>query len=1381
MKKRYITTFLAIFVACFALCSFFSCDLYAESKEKVTDILDLIDEGSSLFADQKYLLALQKYKEAMAASDEILSSEPANGRISLLKELLVTKIKECKSEIANARGYAGEDVLYDDKIGEIYELIDRADNDRKERRLYVALKEYAEAGKRVESVLEKKPDHKEALLLSAFLKKRKTDCLNEIDSYDAESAKTRLFSKKWKDITGMMKNASEEEEKEKFLISLREYKRALSALKELEEEFPESGPRISIAKEMAQLGIEGVKEKIEKLEKEIESGILYESEKSAPQEERLQPQSATSISYKLREEKTPGKGREAKSGAFEGEKPPQKVVPAEKSVALRREPASTEEKVRPSGSVQKTVVKPEKPKAACPYLINFKSSILDFITHSRTQALSEAERGRFVNSERLSRMKKGLGLFISAAGGKIGAMKAAFMRTAEKTVPAGEKTEKKMPEGKEILPEEIPAKPEKPACAPEEIATAPEEPESAASKALEGSAEVEKSAPEVESKEGEIVPETADAKKVSKPIIPDVAVKAPQIEGEWVQSRKNAPTGYDFSEYRKDPDIIFIFEGKGYKFSTPCLRKGNEIWVPVNEFTKMLGLTFLKAGDQTVVVIRYDGTPLEMNVGDVNALVNKKHFSTMPRPLALLDGAFMLSLDSMENALDITSEYNASDNSVKVARQQKLKFETFTVEKPAAPPKEENKMEIPRTIIPELPREMRNELLPPEYSRDVDLKLDTSFKYYEEMLTRHRTRYNEYYLSGKLFDLDVFGHLSMKDYDTSDKRTFKEDGQHLSFAKGKTTLKMLDNFMSLPGVKTQSQSYWGVELFSGDTPIKTTFWAGEMDPFSIPSSDGETTVRYKGQMYASKQDWIDTEKFRLSAVELFTHSESEFFEETGLTNYPRNNFVYLLDSDWEAYPGFHFNNTFAQSTYMPDNERGLVIGDYDFKSGIKYTNDRFNINSSFEYIGDRYVSLSIPSSYQDYMGWDLASNFNISDNLTLSFASNISRDNVAFNKSVPTTDNNGVTANAVLSLPWGQSLNAGWSYNNYYTSGGGQDATGSEYKSYRLDYYKTLGQTASLQLGWLYYRSDPLASSTGSTLYNTYSATIYKNFPELNGSYIRVYQDLTQTKQLSMDGLPSSEVWNTSVSGKYYILPYLSFSGDLRIQSAYQATQDNTAIMSISTGLDYNPSPSTSLSLTYEVDNMDLYDKYRTTRDWSVLFLVRHAFDVQTPEKWGKVRVSVFEDLNGNNIMDEGEKGLEGILAYIVSGRGARTNTKGVALIKNVVPGERKVRLDLRKLPVDMVIKGDTSNSITVKPLKITDTTFVVVTTGKITGRIFVDINKDGVFEKSIDVPIPNARLVLSPDSVDTLSFSDGSYLFDYIYPGLHQINIDMESISKDY
>ena len=1402
MKKRYIFLTMVFVLAGLLINLGSSAELYANTREGESQILSLIEEGAIDYESQRFVLALRKYKEATSLLYNIITKEPDNKRILLLKELVDKKIAECRLEIEKIEVEIDPDFLNDKKLSKVYDLIEEANIDRDEQRYYIALKKYSKAERYIQSILEEDPEQEEARLLFGLIANKKASVRREIETVDGPGAEERQFVNSIKEITGIIKEASKDERSGRYLIARRKYRRAISLLEDLEKDFPNKRTRISITKEMAQIRLgecnatieslggplearvtrkpiepakEPIKEPARKLarepiieparEVEVLRVVKKPAEKQVVEKERIEKEERVEyvekrphVEYHVTEEpkveeRLPVK-IERKRFAFPKITLPS--IPFGKITSYFRPRYATRGLKPTLGRIDRTKeslvryaeTSRETTKNGLSKLKEILSpnSIKGFIAKSRENAREEASKAYSINSTRQSNIINGLKNLMGLIKRKISQAKETIKGPEEEIIEAVGKVEVA-----EITKPEVKEVP----VALGEIKEVPV--------ALE--------------REAEIIEEVHAPKEIQ-------VKKLEETGRQWIDARKRKPSGYNFSSYREDPDIKFVSNEREFKFASPVLRKGNDIWVPLEEFAKEFNLTYLRPGKTSVIVISQEGMPLEMNIGEKDVLINKQLFMKMSKPLAAYGDKIMLSLDSIKEVFEIAYEYSPDTNTVKIISGRKAKFTTFSMVKPPEVIEEEKRLHEAEGLIkpPSLPRGIRKELLPIEYYPDVDLRLNTSFRYFHDMLANRRTRYNEYYMDGTLYGVKAYGHLSLRDYQTDEKAVIQEDAQHLSFFKDGSGIKLLDNYMRLPGVKSQSHSYWGIEVDNQnkDELIKNYLWAGEMDPISVSKVDGSGSVKYFGNLYSGKQDIIDTDNLKLSAVELFTHSESENFDDTGLTTHPRNNFVYLLDTMWKPRSELTWYNTFAQSTYMPDNERDIVIPDYDFKTRMKYKEDRFSATTSFEFVGDRYASLGIPSAYQDFIGSNIYSNYKITEDLNLNISGDLSRDNVAFNDDRAHTDNAGISTGLNWALPWKQNLSFGWSYDRYQTSGGDGDSSGSEYKTYRLDYYKNLG-TASLQLAWQYYRMDPLASNTGSLFYHTYSASLYKSFPELHGSFVRLYQDMTKTKELSMAGLPAKITYNTDLSGKLYVLPYLSFSGGARLRSAYQEQVENTSIFSLSAGVDYKPGPDTDLGLTYEVGNMDLYDNYRRTDDWSILFYARHIFGFRSAEKWGNVKVYVFEDLNGNDIKDAEEIGLGDILAYVIKGRGAQTNADGIALIRKVVPGAREVMLDLRDLPVDMVIKGDSTKGVAVNPLKTSEITFIIVTTGEIRGRVYVDKDGNGKFDKDIDLPLPNIRLFLTPDFMDTLSFSDGSYMFEYVYPGIHQVNMDTKNVPLEY
>jgi len=865
-----------------------------------------------------------------------------------------------------------------------------------------------------------------------------------------------------------------------------------------------------------------------------------------------------------------------------------------------------------------------------------------------------------------------------------------------------------------------------------------------------------------------------------------LSVSAADTSGqEWVVSKKQEITGYDLSGYTADPAVSFIFEDQSFKLDTAPLRRGDDVWVLPEEIAQKLRLVFIPVNDSAITVIGFDGALIDLKVGEPSATINKSTPAPVNKPLSKKDGRFMISVDTLAGLLGISSQYHADRNEIVLSRTTEEAFSSFTVEKPPEVIVEQKEFEKKEESLKplELPKDIKEEALPAQFRKDIDLHVDTQFDYLKDMYVfdrLQRTRFNRYFLSGNAYDVGVNGNLSYKDFSTSEKSQYMNDRQFVSFMKDGSGIKLLDNYFVLPSLRTQSQGYWGIEAddASGTVFRKNIVRIGELDPVSLNFLDGTGTSKYFGKLVSVENEWHRTDKLKLTTTTLFVKNSPEFADQSGRTAYPRNNVVGLIDSDYLIYPGLNLYNTYGQSLYNRDDKPETTVSDLDYRTGFRFNQERFTFGSSVEYVGNQYVSLNIPDTYQDYLGGDFWSQFLISNYWTLSLSSNLNKNNVDHLAAEQTTFGKAFSIANSFSLPWSQNINVSWDYNSTLSRGAELDTNGNEYNYYSFDYYKAIG-TMGLQAGYQYFRADPLGMSTGSNYFHLVSGSVYKFFPNLNGSYLRLYQDIRKNKQLSTGNTPSLITYDTDLTVRYYIRRNLNVMAECRLRSTEQDIVKNTAIVTLNTGIEYSPWPDTTVGFSYILNSMDLFIKNRTTRDYSLLFTARHMFDIQTPDKWGTVTVYVFEDKNNNGRLDADE-GMNDVLAYVVDGRYAKTNGIGKAVIRKVVPGLRHVQIDMRGLPVELMVKGTPVQDVMVEPLKTSVVSFVMVRTGAVKGRVFIDMNKNGIYDKDIDQVVPNARVALLPTDAETFSFSDGTYVFEYVDPGEYDVTINTNTLPKD-
>jgi len=507
---------------------------------------------------------------------------------------------------------------------------------------------------------------------------------------------------------------------------------------------------------------------------------------------------------------------------------------------------------------------------------------------------------------------------------------------------------------------------------------------------------------------------------------------------DWIFATKKQPEGYNLSQYQPDDGMSFSLDGESFQLEPPAVRRETEIWVPVNALLKNLGLLFIKLDDKSVNIIGFDGSLFSLSLGSREVVLNKRTSFKIRKPLAKYRDYFMLELESLSRSLGIECTYDAQINSVQFEKEKQEGFSTFTMVKPIEVIQEEAaEEEMIEELKPRLPREIKEEILHGQYAPDIDLLFDDSFSYFHDMLDNYRIRYNELYLSGRAYGVSVKGQLTAKDFRSNNKIRFREEGQHLSFFKDGDGIRLFDNYVTLSSVRTQAQSYWGLEATNKHLPFmkKSVVKIGRLDPVSVTSLDGGQSIRYFGDLYFLEQDWIDDEKAEVSTMVMVVRNDTELGDDKGDSTHPRDTLVYLVDSELEIKPDLKFYNTFAQSVYVRDDKPKTVISDIDYRTRFRLKKKRYILSTGFEYVGDEYASLSLPSTYQDYMGWDFSSSFYISDIWSFGVTGSLNKDNVDRIGPVQTTYGRTLSVTNSFNLPWGHDVNLSWYYNRTHTEG----------------------------------------------------------------------------------------------------------------------------------------------------------------------------------------------------------------------------------------------------------------------------------------------------------------------------------------------------------
>lgn len=208
-------------------------------------------------------------------------------------------------------------------------------------------------------------------------------------------------------------------------------------------------------------------------------------------------------------------------------------------------------------------------------------------------------------------------------------------------------------------------------------------------------------------------------------------------------------------------------------------------------------------------------------------------------------------------------------------------------------------------------------------------------------------------------------------------------------------------------------------------------------------------------------------------------------------------------------------------------------------------------------------------------------------------------------------------------------------------------------------------------------------------------------------------------------------------------------------------------------------------------------------------------------ERKGKIKGSVFLDANENGIKNADESGLEGVSLVMENGERVTSDVDGSFIFDEVKPGEHLVALDERKLPDDYFLIGESSVIVSVFWGGTARVTFSVgyiapppppptaeemlalkkaedealeekkkeeakkkeeennkKPTGRVTGRVFIDSDNDGVYDHGEEGA--EGVVVLLDGTKSATTDRRGNFAFDDVPPGAHMVSLLTDSEFSD-
>jgi hypothetical protein len=155
----------------------------------------------------------------------------------------------------------------------------------------------------------------------------------------------------------------------------------------------------------------------------------------------------------------------------------------------------------------------------------------------------------------------------------------------------------------------------------------------------------------------------------------------------------------------------------------------------------------------------------------------------------------------------------------------------------------------------------------------------------------------------------------------------------------------------------------------------------------------------------------------------------------------------------------------------------------------------------------------------------------------------------------------------------------------------------------------------------------------------------------------------------------------------------------------------------------------------------------------------------------GKIQGRVYADENGNRQYDAGvDAPMSNVRVRLDNGREMKSDVNGNYYFESVSSGEHHLSLNLEDVRASLVPANGLDYNVTTLPRSITDTSFRLVKSGSVSGRVWRDFNENHKFDEGEG--LADIRL-LSSSGKSTYSDSDGTFLLSDLPPGEQSVFID--------
>lgn len=182
---------------------------------------------------------------------------------------------------------------------------------------------------------------------------------------------------------------------------------------------------------------------------------------------------------------------------------------------------------------------------------------------------------------------------------------------------------------------------------------------------------------------------------------------------------------------------------------------------------------------------------------------------------------------------------------------------------------------------------------------------------------------------------------------------------------------------------------------------------------------------------------------------------------------------------------------------------------------------------------------------------------------------------------------------------------------------------------------------------------------------------------------------------------------------------------------------------------------------------------------WKPKKLLDETITNETLVTIGTIRGRAFQDENGNRQYDAGiDIPMADVRVRLDNGYEVMSDQNGLYSFDRVPPGDHRIAVNIEDVRANLIPANGLEQKITVAPRTIVNTSFRMVKSGSLSGRVWHDGNANGKFDEGEGLADIH---ILSSSGKDTYSDLDGTFLLSELPPGEQTIFIDERYIPEGF